>query len=121
MEPTTSLRQNRGLIDMPPVPTSLRALKDARVLEIGWNDGSKFQLPFKLVRVECPCAQCIHEITGERILKPESVPDDVHPTELSYSGNYALRIVWSDGHASGIFTWERLHGLCESYQATRVT
>jgi DUF971 family protein len=104
---------------MSSVPQSLRALKDVRAFEIVWSDGSTYRLPFKLVRAECPCAQCIHEITGERILKPETIPEDIHPTELAYSGNYALRIVWSDSHASGIFTWERLHGLCSHYQAVR--
>lgn len=106
---------------MPPVPQSLRALKDVGMLEIVWSDGSAYRLPFKLVRAECPCAQCIHEITGERIIKSEWIPDDVHPTEMGYSGNYALRIVWSDGHSSGIFTWERLHGICAHHQAVRVS
>ena len=106
---------------MSPAPQSLRALKDVGMLEIAWSDGAVYRLPFKLVRSECPCAQCIHEITGERILKPEWIPDDIHPTELGYSGNYALRVVWSDGHASGIFTWERLYGICSHLQAVRVT
>lgn len=106
---------------MPLVPQSLRARKDIGMLEISWSDGSCYQLPFKLVRVECPCAQCIHEITGERIVRPEMIPDDVHPVEMGYSGNYALRMVWSDGHASGIFTWERLHGICSHLQAVRVS
>ena len=106
---------------MTPAPQSLRALKDVGLLEIAWSDGATYRLPFKLVRAECPCAQCIHEITGERILKPEWIPDDIHPTELGYSGNYALHIVWSDGHSSGIFTWERLHGICSYLQAVRVS
>jgi DUF971 family protein len=97
---------------MAPIPQSLRALKDTRQLEISWTDGATYQIPFKRLRCECPCAQCLHEITGERIIQPDSVPDDIHPTELGYSGNYALRIVWSDGHNSGIFTWERLHAIC---------
>lgn len=105
---------------MSPAPQSLRALKDERMLEITWSDGTTYKLPFKLVRVECPCAVCIHEITGERMIRPESVPDDIYPTELGYSGNYALRVVWSDGHASGIFTWERLHAICSHLEAVRI-
>ena len=105
---------------MSLAPKSLRALKDVRMLEITWSDGSAFRLPFKLVRVECPCAQCIHEITGERIIQPDSVSEDIHPIELGYSGNYALKVVWSDGHASGIFTWERLHSLCSHIAAVKV-
>lgn len=105
---------------MDLVPQSLRALKEIGAFEITWPNGSKYRLPFRLVRSECPCAQCIHEITGERMLDPNSIPADIRPVELGYSGNYALRIVWSDGHASGIFTWERLHGLCSHYQTVQV-
>jgi DUF971 family protein len=97
-------------------PKSLKALKDAAVFEIAWPDGLTARLPFKLVRFECPCAQCIDEITGVRVLRPESIADDIHPTSLGYSGNYALKIVWSDQHASGIYTWDRLRRLSEVSQ-----
>jgi DUF971 family protein len=97
-------------------PQSLKALKDASVFEIAWPDGQTFRVPFKLVRCECPCASCIDEITGVRVLRPESIADDVHPVELGYSGNYALKIVWSDRHSSGIFTWDRLRRISELAQ-----
>jgi DUF971 family protein len=97
-------------------PQSLRALKDAGVFEIAWPDGKVARLPFKLVRFECPCAQCVDEITGVRVLRPESIADDIRPVELGYSGNYALKIAWSDNHASGIYTWDRLRRLCEVSQ-----
>ena len=103
---------------MPLTPQALRALKDIGAFEITWSDGTSYRLPFKFVRSECPCAECVHEITGERIIQPEWIPDDIQPTELSYAGNYALKIIWSDRHSSGIFTWERLHGLCSHHQAT---
>lgn len=94
-------------------PVSLKAIRDAGVFEITWSDGLSGKLPFKLVRCECPCAQCIDEISGVRILRSESIADDVRPVDLGYSGNYALKIVWSDSHASGIYTWDRLRALCE--------
>jgi DUF971 family protein len=93
------------------VPQSLRALRDQGVLELVWSDGRADRLPFFDLRCGCPCATCINEITGEQILRPEQVPRDVAPVELSYSGNYALKIVWSDRHASGIYTWDRLRAL----------
>lgn len=105
---------------MSLVPQALRAVKEHRAFEITWSDGTAFRLPFKLIRAECPCAQCVHEITGERILQIEWIPDDIHPVHLDYAGNYALKVVWSDQHASGIFTWERLHGLCSHLQAVRL-
>lgn len=103
------------MADVSP-PQSLKALKDAGLFEITWPDGALYRVPFKLVRCECPCAQCLDEITGVRILRPESIPDDIKPVELGYSGNYALKVVWSDGHGSGIFTWDRLRYLCEHSQ-----
>ena len=75
---------------MSLTPQVLRALKDIGAFEITWSDGTSFRLPFKFVRSECPCAECVHEITGERIIQPEWIPDDIQPTELSYAGNYFL-------------------------------
>jgi DUF971 family protein len=92
-------------------PTAFRALRDQRLFEITWNDGRVDQLSFFDMRCACPCASCIHEITGEQILRPELVPHNVAPVELAHSGNYAVKIVWSDGHASGIYTWDRLREL----------
>jgi DUF971 family protein len=96
-----------------PPPKSLKAIKQDKVFVIEWPDGKVYSIPFKLVRSECPCAQCIDEITGARILRPETISDDIAPKEIGYSGNYALKILWSDNHASGIYTWERLRWICE--------
>lgn len=98
-----------------PPPQHLRALKEPGVLEIEWPDGRVARVPFFDLRCACPCAHCIDELTGAPLLRPETVPPNVAPTELGFSGNYALRIVWSDGHASGIFTWERLRALSERF------
>lgn len=98
---------------MSPPPTALRAVRDRGVFDITWPDGRVIALPFFDVRCACPCAMCIDEITGVQLLQPEQVAKDVAPTELSYSGHYALRIVWNDGHASGLYTWDRLRALCE--------
>jgi DUF971 family protein len=88
-------------------PQTFRALRDQGHFEITWSDGRVDRLSFFDVRCGCPCAECISEVTGERLLKPAQVPRDVAPVELSHSGNYAVKIVWSDRHASGIYTWDR--------------
>jgi len=93
------------------IPTTFRALREQRLFEITWSDGRVDRLSFFDVRCACPCASCISEVTGEQILNPAQVPADVAPVELSHSGNYAVKIVWSDGHASGIYTWDRLRTL----------
>lgn len=92
-------------------PRNIRALKSEGALEITWPDGPVARLPFHYLRCECPCAGCVDEMTGLRTLDVEGVPRDVHPTSIGFSGNYALKIEWSDGHGSGLYTWSRLREL----------
>lgn len=89
-------------------PRSLRVLSADGVLEVVWSEVRTVRIPFRHLRQQCPCAACVNEFTGERILDPESVPSDVRPLGVEFAGNYGLKIGWSDGHHSGIFTWERL-------------
>ena len=58
--------------------------------------------PYEL-RVKCKCAGCIDEVDGRQILKVEKVPKDVYPTNMMKKGNYAVAVVWSDGHRSSIY------------------
>jgi DUF971 family protein len=98
-------------------PTALRAHRDSREFEVTWPDGLSVRLPFRRVRGECPCATCIDEITGARLLDANTIPADIAPTELGYSGNYAVKITWSDGHNTGIYTWDRWRWLSETAEA----
>ena len=63
--------------------------------------------PFEL-RIKCKCAACIDEIDGRQILQPNKVPKDVYPTNLVKKGNYAVAVVWSDGHNSSIYPYARI-------------
>ncbi|HOV61807.1 MAG TPA: P-loop NTPase [Candidatus Hydrogenedentes bacterium] len=81
---------------------------------ISWPDGSITRLPARLVRQSCQCALCVDEFSGDRILDPASVPDDITATEITPLGNYAVGITWSDGHSSGIFSWEHLRELAST-------
>ncbi|TNV79514.1 hypothetical protein FGO68_gene10079 [Halteria grandinella] len=65
--------------------------------------------PYEL-RLACRCAGCIDEFDGRKILKTENVPKDVHPTNIHTKGNYAVAMVWSDGHKSSIYPFERILG-----------
>ena len=89
-------------------PTSIKAFRAERVLEIGWPDGRVQRIPFRALRAECPCAGCIDELTGIRTLDVDAIPDGIAPTKIELSGNYALKIVWNDGHSTGLYTWQRL-------------
>lgn len=103
---------------MTEVPTNIKSIKEAGVLEIRWPDGSGYRLPFRFLRGRCPCAACVNEFTGERVVGIDGVPEDVRPVNISFSGNYALKIDWDDQHTTGLYTWEYLRRLCQSDGAT---
>ena len=63
--------------------------------------------PYEL-RIKCRCAGCIDEVDGRQILQVNKVPEDVYPTNMQRKGNYAVAVVWSDGHRSSIYPFERL-------------
>lgn len=96
---------------MRDAPASLQAIRELGQFQIVWPNEPAWTVPFRAVRLACPCATCIDELTGRVLLRPETVPEAVAPTELSLSGNYALKIQWSDGHNTGLYTWERLHDI----------
>ena len=75
-------------------------------LEILWADGETRGIPARDLRIACPCAACRDEVTGARLLDPEAVPVTVAPTRIWSVGNYAIGIAFSDGHGSGIYTYQ---------------
>jgi DUF971 family protein len=97
---------------MNDTPTNLQALREQHLLRIAWADG-EYDLPFAYLRRQCECANCVNEWTGERILDPRSVSDDISIEKMDLVGNYAVRVAWSDGHNSGLYTWKRLRELAQ--------
>lgn len=96
-----------------PTPQPVRIDKASdNSIRITWTNLQRFELPFFELRAECPCAACVDEWTGERTLQRESLPADVRPLEISPVGRYAIRILWSDGHGTGMYGFDRLHTLC---------
>lgn len=96
---------------MATAPISIKARQEEGVLELQWPHGT-FRLPYRFLRGRCPCASCVNEVTGVRVVDVEDVPIEIAPVKLSFSGNYALKIAWSDRHDTGLFTWEYLDLLC---------
>ena len=80
-------------------------------LRITWADEKVCQYDAAKLRRACPCAQCVNEWTGERTLKPVSA--EVEINDLTIVGRYALNFVWSDGHETGIYSFQYLRDLCE--------
>lgn len=104
---------------MADAPRNIRARQEERVLELEWHDGAVDRLPYRFLRGECPCAGCVNEFTGERMIDVDAIPETIQPTELGISGNYALKITWSDRHDTGLYTWDRLAALGRQLNAER--
>jgi DUF971 family protein len=82
-------------------------------LTINWSDDAETQYRAADLRRACPCAQCINEWTGEKMLSDESIPDDIHFTHISVVGRYALNFHFSDQHDTGIYSFAMLRRLAE--------
>lgn len=80
-------------------------------IHIAWGNGATSTLKAYDVRCACPCAMCVDEYTGEALLDPAKVPADVYAESAQLLGNYAVSFAWSDGHTSGIYSWEYLREL----------
>jgi ATP-binding protein involved in chromosome partitioning len=80
-------------------------------IEIVWNDGQQKQYTARDLRLACRCAVCLDEMNGKPLLKPESVKTDLILLRIDPVGRYALRFFWSDGHSTGIYTFDYLRSL----------
>jgi DUF971 family protein len=92
-------------------PVEIRRIED-RELHVTWADGHRSVFPNKMLRERCPCAGCVHELTGQRLLDPASVRPDIRADEIALVGRYAIRVRWSDGHGTGIYTFQKLREWC---------
>jgi ATP-binding protein involved in chromosome partitioning len=92
------------------VPRRIRRTDEG--LEIEWEPDHVAQFPARGLRLACPCAACVEEMSGRPLLDPASVPADVRPLAVSLVGTYGIRVQWSDGHGTGIYTFARLRAAC---------
>jgi len=95
-------------------PEAIGPTEDESRLRIVWKDGLVAEYQPRELRLLCPCAGCVDEYTGVRTLRPEMVDPGVYPTAIHYVGRYALQFVWSDGHSTGIYTFEYLRDIGEA-------
>ena len=80
-------------------------------MTIRWSDGRVSVFAIHFLRSECTCARCVNEVTGLRILDPRTIADDLTVKDAQLVGRYGVKLVFSDGHDDGIYTWERLREL----------
>lgn len=94
---------------MNPTPTEIRLRKKSRLLSICFDDGREFELPFEYLRVSSPSAEVRGHGPGQEVL--QTGKENVQVTALDTVGHYALRIVFDDGHDTGLYTWTYLYEL----------
>ena len=98
-----------GLRNDTPIPVSLTAHGQSRVLEIEFSDGAHFRIPFELMRISSPSAEVQGHGPGQEVL--QTGKRGVELLGLEPVGNYAVQPSFSDGHDTGIFSWEYLYFL----------
>lgn len=93
----------------PPRPTAITVHQRSRALEVGFADGNHWHIPFELMRVYSPSAEVQGHGPGQEVL--QTGKRDVDVTALEPVGNYAVQPRFSDGHETGIFSWDYLYFL----------
>ncbi len=77
-------------------------------VKIVWPGGAEVTIPFVRLRDACPCADCVDENTGKKLVVLANIPADIRPEQILPVGNYAVQIHWSDGHSTGLYSWRTL-------------
>ena len=98
-----------GLQADSPTPTALTVHSKSRLLQVAFSDGAVFSIPFELLRVYSPSAEVMGHGPGQEVL--QTGKREVVVVELESIGNYAVKPTFSDGHDSGIFSWDYLYHL----------
>ena len=88
-------------------------VSDDGVIRVEWGDGHRSEYDAKYLRVSCACAECIEEWSRRQLLDPATVPSDIRAEDYLMVGRYAVQFLWSDGHYTGIYTFETLRRLCD--------
>src|SRR5881227_3570914 len=96
------------------VPTAITLHQKSRVLEIAFSDGRSFRLPYELLRVYSPSAEVRGHGPGQEVLQTGKRAVEI--VSLEPVGSYAVQPVFSDGHSTGIFSWEYLYELGQNQE-----
>ena len=92
-------------------PTEIRLRSKSRLLQVSFADGSEFQLPFELLRVNSPSAEVQGHGPGQKVTVTGK--ENVLITAVEPVGHYAVKLVFDDGHDTGLYTWKYLRELGE--------
>ena len=92
-------------------PKAIEKIDDDE-LKIVWEDGHVSRFTFQFLRRNCPCAVCRDEWTGASLLDGATIPETLQAARAEMVGNYALSFAFSDGHGTGVYSFEALRKLC---------
>ena len=92
-----------------PAPTAIRLRTRSRLLEVSFDDGTRFELPAEYLRVHSPSAEVQGHSKGEGVLVTGKEQVGIRAVEPV--GHYAVRLMFDDGHDTGLFTWKYLYEL----------
>ena len=98
-----------GLDSKTPMPTEIKLHQKSRMLEIAFFDGQRFELPCEFLRVYSPSAEVRGHGHGQEVLQVGK--KNVEITDVQPVGSYAVQLVFSDGHDSGLYSWDYLYDL----------
>jgi DUF971 family protein len=104
-----------GLDNKTPMPTEIKLHQKSRMLEIAFSDGQRFDLPCEFLRVYSPSAEVRGHGPGQEVLQVGK--KNVEITDVQPVGSYAIQLVFSDGHDSGLYSWDYLHDLGVNQEA----
>jgi DUF971 family protein len=96
-----------GMESNTPRPTEIKLHQKSKVLELSFADGKSFRLPCEFLRVYSPSAEVRGHGPGQEVL--QTGKKDVEITHIEPAGNYAIQLTFSDGHDTGIYSWELLY------------
>jgi DUF971 family protein len=107
-----------GLLDKikpqkPTVRPTYLAFDNEGNLLVRWDDGKESKFAPRWLRARCPCAQCVEEWSGKRVVGDSQVREGVKAQGMNQVGRYAVQLDWSDGHSTGIYSWDYLLKLRE--------
>jgi DUF971 family protein len=92
-----------------PIPTEIRLHQKSRIMELTFDDGSRFELPYEFLRVYSPSAEVRGHGPGQEVLQTGKMSVDI--VSLEPVGTYAVQPHFSDGHSTGIYAWDYLYNL----------
>ena len=95
---------------MKPIPKDIKASEGN--VTITWSDGHASRYAGRDLRLACRCAACVDEWSHASLINADRIPAVVNASAIEVVGNYALHFTWSDGHNTGIYTYDYLREIC---------